>query len=210
MTTSASNENPIPLPVETIGSSRVDFFWNRYFHVSTVENVSNITPHYLRLNISDILKDRVLRNSMHATYLRCGLSVAVRVMPMDTNNVDCLDTMVINMLYVPPGSGLSINAIDETSPIGKALDATNNYALPSFTWKPAQTPVFTCSIPYVSFTTVLPTTYSGVASSSLIPRRNNQIPHDFGFGMLVLRPSYTPTRKLIVSTWVRFDNMRLF
>ncbi|BBE37019.1 polyprotein [Porcine teschovirus 16] len=209
-TTNASNENPIPLPVEAIGSSKVSFFWNRYFHIATVKNVSNITPQYLRLNISDILKDRVIRNSLHATYLRSGLSVAVKVMPMDTNSVDCLDTLTINMLYVPPGSGLSINAIDETAPIEEANDSTGNYALPSFTWKPAQTPVFTCSIPYVSFTTVLPTTYSGCASSTLIPKRNNQIPHDFGYGFLVIRPSCKPTRKLIVSTWVRFDNIRLF
>ncbi|AEO50425.1 capsid protein, partial [Teschovirus A] len=210
MSDKASNENPIPLAVENIGSSRVDFFWNRYFHVATITEVSNVKPQYLRLNISDILSDPVVRQSLHATYLRCGLSIAVRVMPANTSSTDCMDGLTINMLYVPPGSSWAIDDIESTKPIEQAQDSTGNYALPSFTWKPNQTPVFTCSVPYVSFTTVLPTAYAGIESSSLIPKRNNQIPQDFGFGLLVLRSSMPPAHNLVVSVWVKFNNVRLF
>nr|ATL75300.1 polyprotein [teschovirus A2] len=210
MTDSASNENPTPLAVESIGSSRVDFFWNRYFHVVTIPKVSSVDPQYIRLNISDILSDPVIRQSLHATYLRCGISVAVRAMPANPSNTECLDGLTINMLYVPPGSSWAINKIDQTMAIEQAQDSTGNYALPSFTWKPNQTPVFTCSIPYVSFTTVLPTAYSGFETTSSIPKRNNQIPQDFGYGMLVLRPSMPPTRELVISAWVKFNNVRLF
>nr|NP_740352.1 VP1 protein [Teschovirus A] len=208
MAPSASNENPVPLSVESIGSSRVSFFWDRYFHISTITKMTNVDPQYLRLNISDILRDPVIRQSLHATYLRCGLSVAVRVMPANPASTECLDGLTLNLLYVPPGSGWNIDKLSATDPIEKAKDSVDNYALPSFTWKPAQTPVFTCSVPYVSFNSVLPAMYSGFETSSKIPKRNNQIPQDFGFGMLVLRSS--STAGLAVSVWVKFENVRLF
>ncbi len=206
----ASNENPVSIPEPSLSTSSVSFFWNRYFHIATITDVSVTDPYYIRLSVSDMFKDRVLRNTLHATYFRSGISVALRAAPKSQTTTNNWESLVINVLYIPPGSSISMTQNIQAASVETALDSTGNYALPAMHWKPSQTPVLSFSIPYVPFTNVLPVSYSGFEDSAKMPSKSNLIPQDFGYGTLLVRSSFSSANYICITAWVKFDNMELF
>lgn len=213
--TQDSNEQPHPIPHLPTQASSYKAFWNRYFYVDAANIESTGKTNSFHLDPMTLFHNDALRSALHATYVKCDLDFAVKVM-WSQNTVSDAMAGELFVTYAPPGSLL--NTFGEHNQIDPTASNNSTYfdqhgALPFSVIDLALTNMATLSVPYTAISSAAPTVYSGVMSSQTLGSfpELNFIPTAFGFGTLVVRVNrILSSRPLRVVIFVKFRNLRVW
>nr|WIW43220.1 MAG: polyprotein [Rousettus madagascariensis teschovirus] len=211
-----SNEQPHPIPHLPTKASSFDTFWNRYFYLTGANMESTSRTYTVNLDPMTLFYNDTIRSALHATYVRCDLDFALKVIWVQNNISDAMAGEIF-ITYAPPGA-----VVPTFGEMSDTVDSANNYnnsyfsghgALPFTVIDTALTNMATFSVPYTAISSAVPTVYSGVMSSQTngsFPDLNF-IPTSYGFGKLVIRPDrILANRPIRIVVFMRFRNMKVW